>query len=156
MKECPLRFVPLRQKDRNLWESHWRGYSDDDPPMTESGHMDRLWKRILNPHSALFGWYALDEEGQPCGFVHCAAQEVTYTHRPVWYLNDLYVVPEKRGRGYARALIRYVAHEARTARVPELYWVTRDNNYRAQRLYDRMGADKSWIRYTTDPAKNHL
>jgi len=55
-------------------------------------------------------------------------------------LNDLYVVPEARGQGIGRALIKASAAVARDRGAARLTWMTAQDNERAQRLYDTTGA----------------
>jgi len=55
-------------------------------------------------------------------------------------LNDLYVVPEARGQGIGRALIKTSAAVARDRGAARLTWMTAQDNRRAQRLYDTTGA----------------
>jgi GNAT superfamily N-acetyltransferase len=64
-------------------------------------------------------------------------------------MNDLFVAEEARGTGLADRLIaacreRCVPHGAR-----ELAWQTAKDNYRAQKVYERVGAGKSeWLDYS--------
>lgn len=68
--------------------------------------------------------------------------------KPVAVLNDLFVAPEARGRGFGRALIEQAAVYARDAGYVRLQWLTRQDNAAAQGLYDAFGAKKSaWYFY---------
>jgi GNAT superfamily N-acetyltransferase len=55
-------------------------------------------------------------------------------------MNDLYVIPEARGKGAGRALIEASAAVARERGASHLQWVTAPDNETAQRLYDSTGA----------------
>lgn len=57
-------------------------------------------------------------------------------------MNDLYVVPESRGKGVGRALIEASAAVARERGANHLQWVTAPDNGTAQRLYDSTGAHR--------------
>ena len=64
-------------------------------------------------------------------------------------MNDLYVAPDARGSGAADALIHACADECRRHGAAELTWQTAKDNARAQRVYDRVGADRSeWVDYS--------
>lgn len=64
-------------------------------------------------------------------------------------LNDLYTLPDMRGKGIARKLIKHCATFAKTNDAVRLQWVTAPDNHQAQALYDSMGAAKSdWCFYT--------
>jgi GNAT superfamily N-acetyltransferase len=57
------------------------------------------------------------------------------------YLEDLFVDPEARGRGIADALIEVCAERCRELGMPALEWLTAPDNHRAQKVYDRTGAE---------------
>ncbi|HEY6638562.1 MAG TPA: GNAT family N-acetyltransferase [Solirubrobacterales bacterium] len=59
----------------------------------------------------------------------------------IGYLEDLFVDPEARGRGIADALIEVCAERCRELGMPALEWLTAPDNHRAQKVYDRTGAE---------------
>jgi GNAT superfamily N-acetyltransferase len=59
----------------------------------------------------------------------------------IGYLEDLFVAPESRGRGIADALIAKCVERCREEGRPALEWLTAPDNHRAQRVYDRTGAE---------------
>jgi ribosomal protein S18 acetylase RimI-like enzyme len=65
----------------------------------------------------------------------------------VCYLQDLFVAPQARGRGVARALIEAVAHAAREAQAERYYWLTQDDNKVARALYDKVAKFNGFLRY---------
>jgi GNAT superfamily N-acetyltransferase len=66
-------------------------------------------------------------------------------------MNDLFVVPEARGRGIGRALIEASRDVARRRGAAWLEWATAPDNHTAQRLYDSMTSEKStWLEYELD------
>jgi GNAT superfamily N-acetyltransferase len=63
-------------------------------------------------------------------------------------MNDLFVAPEERGTGAGRLLIEACAAAARDRGCAHLEWYTATDNEVAQRLYERMGAERSaWFAY---------
>ena len=62
-------------------------------------------------------------------------------------LDDLFVSPEARGRGVARALIEAVAEAAAQGNASVLRWITAADNERAQRLYDQVATRTTWLTY---------
>lgn len=59
----------------------------------------------------------------------------------VGYLEDLFVDPESRGGGIADALIQICADRCRELGMPALLWATMPDNHRAQKVYNRSGAE---------------
>jgi GNAT superfamily N-acetyltransferase len=63
-------------------------------------------------------------------------------------MNDLFVVPEARGRRVGEALIEACVERCRQQGAVALKWQTALDNARAQALYDRVGARRSqWLDY---------
>jgi GNAT superfamily N-acetyltransferase len=63
-------------------------------------------------------------------------------------MNDLYVRPEHRGAGVGEALVAAAAQIARERGAAHVRWFTALDNRRAQRLYERVGAERSsWFEY---------
>lgn len=64
-------------------------------------------------------------------------------------MNDLFVVPEARGRGVGRALIEECRRRSREHGAAELVWETAPDNETAQRLYRSLDArEECWISYS--------
>jgi ribosomal protein S18 acetylase RimI-like enzyme len=67
----------------------------------------------------------------------------------VGVLNDLYTLPEMRGKGIGRKLIEHCLDYAKKNRAVRLQWLTAPDNEQAQSLYDSINANKSsWLLYT--------
>jgi GNAT superfamily N-acetyltransferase len=63
-------------------------------------------------------------------------------------MNDLFVLEGHRGYGIGQALIAAAADAARDRGLRHLEWLTAVDNQRAQRLYNRMEAERSaWLAY---------
>jgi GNAT superfamily N-acetyltransferase len=61
------------------------------------------------------------------------------------YLEDLFVDPDARGRGIADALIEICAERCRELGMPAMQWATAPDNHRAQKVYDRTGAESELL-----------
>ncbi|MDP9188262.1 MAG: GNAT family N-acetyltransferase [Actinomycetota bacterium] len=63
-------------------------------------------------------------------------------------MEDLFVSEAARGKGVADALIEACAERCRQHGAQVLEWITAPDNKRAQRVYDRTGAEAgSWLEY---------
>jgi GNAT superfamily N-acetyltransferase len=67
--------------------------------------------------------------------------------RPSLYLEDLFVLPEERGTGAGKALLRALARIALRRGCGRMEWTVLDWNRPAIRFYERLGARlrKEWI-----------
>jgi len=67
----------------------------------------------------------------------------------VGILNDVFTLPNHRGKGVATALINHCLHYALAHGAARLQWVTAPDNISAQRLYNSLNTGKStWHLYT--------
>jgi GNAT superfamily N-acetyltransferase len=88
-------------------------------------------------------------EGDAVGFATIYWSWATTIAARIGVMNDLYVAPEARGRGVADELIRACAEECRALGAAELTWQTARDNLRAQKVYDRIGAERAeWVDYS--------
>ena len=65
----------------------------------------------------------------------------TFRAQPGIYLEDLYVRPQHRGRGYGKALLSHVAELAVTRQCGRFEWSVLDWNQRAIDFYRKLGAE---------------
>ena len=82
---------------------------------------------------------ALDE-GEPVGFAVYFHNFSTWLGRPGLYLEDLFVRPEKRGKGYGRALLERLAQIAKERGCGRMEWAVLDWNEPAIQFYRKLGA----------------
>ena len=84
---------------------------------------------------------------RPVGFALYFFTYSTFLARPSLYLEDLFVVPEERGRGAGKALLAALARIAVRRGCGRLEWAVLDWNRPAIRFYERLGARlrKEWI-----------
>jgi GNAT superfamily N-acetyltransferase len=134
-----------------------RGYCDFyevDPPDEKLVELSR--SLIANPAEGL-QLIARQQDGTagppgtPLGFATIFWTWQTLYAARVGVLNDLYVTPQARGTGAARALIAHCLQLCHERGAEKLVWETSPDNVTAQRLYDGIGAEKStWLTYELD------
>jgi len=78
--------------------------------------------------------------GEPVGFALYFQTYSTFRTRPCLHLEDLFVLPEHRGRGVGLRLLRAVAAEAVARGCPRLDWNVLDWNVAAIGFYEKQGA----------------
>jgi len=80
------------------------------------------------------------EAESPVGFAVYFYNFSTWLGRPGLYLEDLFVNPEKRGKGYGRALLVALAKIARDRGCGRMEWAVLDWNEPAIKFYRALGA----------------
>ena len=81
-----------------------------------------------------------EEEGIVVGFALFFHNFSTFVGRKGMYLEDLFVIPEKRGLGYGKALLKYVAKLAVQRNCGRMEWICLDWNEPSLRIYRSIGA----------------
>lgn len=89
------------------------------------------------------------DSGRAVGFATVYFTFASTISAKVAVLNDLYTIPEFRGKGIGRQLIEHCRGYAELQGAARLQWVTAPDNKQAQELYDSMDTGKSmWCFYT--------
>lgn len=79
------------------------------------------------------------DAGRDVGFAQLYPTFASLEQRPLWTLEDIFVAPEARSRGIARALLTRAEELARAAGAIRLRLETAHDNAPAQRLYEICG-----------------
>jgi GNAT superfamily N-acetyltransferase len=90
-----------------------------------------------------------EDDGRPVGFALFFHNFSTFLGRPGIYLEDLFVLPEQRGKGIGRMLLAHLAHLAVERGCGRLEWAVLDWNRDAIKFYERLGArpNSDWTVY---------
>lgn len=101
---------------------------------------------LFGAHPRLFCDIA-EADGQPVGFAVWFYNYSTFTGRHGIYLEDLFVVPEARGLGAGKALLKRLAQRCRDEGLTRLEWAVLDWNAPSIAFYDSLGASAKtdWI-----------
>lgn len=96
-------------------------------------------------------------EGEPVAFALFFHSFSTFLAKPGIYLEDLFVRPDFRGRGFGRRLLEHLARLAVDRDCGRLEWAVLDWNEPAIRFYERLGAvpldDWTTFRVTGEPLR---
>jgi len=139
--------------DRGDWERLYHGYSEFyQVPMNER-ILQTVWEWIFDPEMD-FHCLLARKDGAVVGLMHYRAMPSPLRGNMAGFLDDLYVDPGARGGGVVQRLFEELAGRARQRGWPVIRWITRDNNYRARAIYDRVATRTDWITYELNPKKS--
>ena len=79
--------------------------------------------------------------------VHYIFHLDTWEIQEVCYLQDLFVIPQNRGKKIGQLLIEGVYERADKYGAPSVYWLTQEFNVPARKLYDQMADLTPFIHY---------
>jgi GNAT superfamily N-acetyltransferase len=115
----------------------------------------QLSEFLFGPRPAAETLLALDDQGKAVGFALYFTTFSTFVGKPGIFLEDLFVIPEARGKGYGKALIQAVAHVAVSRRCGRMEWSVLDWNQPSIDFYRSLGAvpmdDWTMYRLTGEP-----
>lgn len=94
-------------------------------------------------------------DGKDVGYAIIYETYSSFLALPTMYLEDIFVLPEDRGRRAGAALFLHVAELARERGCGRMDWTVLDWNTLAQDFYDRLGASrlKEWQLYRLTAAE---
>jgi GNAT superfamily N-acetyltransferase len=138
---------PLASADEPQWRALWRDYLAFYKTELPEDVYSTYFRRLLGDDPQDFRGLIAEVDGKPVGLTHFLIHRHGWKIENVCYLQDLYAVPEVRGRGIGRALIEAVYAAADAEGAPGVYWLTQDFNAEARQLYDRIGALTPFIKY---------
>jgi GNAT superfamily N-acetyltransferase len=81
-------------------------------------------------------------EGKAIGYAAFFEGYSTFEARPTLYVDDLFVLPEYRGRHVAYELFRYCLREAKRRDCGRMEWLVQETNAGAFGFYDHLNAKK--------------
>ncbi|MBR4584674.1 MAG: GNAT family N-acetyltransferase [Bacteroidales bacterium] len=81
-----------------------------------------------------------EEDDKIVGFALFFHNFSTFVGRKGLYIEDLFVIPEKRGMGYGKALLKYLAKLAVERNCGRMEWICLDWNQPALNVYRSIGA----------------
>ena len=98
-------------------------------------------------------------DGAVVGFSLCFYNYSTFAGQAGLYVEDLFVLPDARGRGAGRALLRRLAQKCLEEGLGKLDWAVLDWNAPSIAFYERLGAEPhdEWrLRGLSGPALERL
>ena len=137
---------PMRPLDKSAWLELWHGYLKFYKTELSDEQTELTWHRLLDGN---YNSYCLvaEDNGEIVGITHYSFQTSTWAQNNYCYLEDLFVNPTLRGKGYGRALIDAVREIAIEAGSSRLYWNTDQDNATARKLYDSYTSESGKVQY---------
>ena len=143
---------PVVKTDYNAWRPLWDAYNAfygrTGPTALPENITETTWSRFFDPAEPVQAFVA-EEGGRVVGLVHYLYHRSTSRLNGVCYLQDLYTVEDRRGKGIGRTLINAVYEAARAAGSSRVYWHTQHFNAAGRTLYDKVAShdDSGFIVY---------
>jgi len=127
---------------RELWAAYLRFYEATLPNATT----EMTWERLVDPEFR-FGAIVAVRDGRVIGFANFVLHPFPWSEKPACLLHDLFVRPDARGGGTGHALIQHLIDRGAREGWDRVYWLTKEDNATARRLYDTFAPADGFIRY---------
>lgn len=128
------------RKDVPLILSFIKGIAEYERMSVEVHATEELLDEWLFKHNVAETIFAV-ENGKEVGFALYFHNFSTFVGRAGLYLEDLYVFPEYRGKGYGKTLFRYLVDTAKERGCGRMEWVCLNWNSPSIAFYRSMGAE---------------
>lgn len=118
--------------------------AEEEVEATEDSIIESIFASGATAHALI-----AEEASQPVGFAVYFFNYSTWQGRNGLYLEDLYVMPERRGEGIGKALLKRLAAIAVENGCGRFEWSVLDWNASSIRVYEAIGAEplSEWVRY---------
>jgi len=127
-------------------------YERLEPEVT--GSAERLAAHLFGDHP-MVECIVAEVERTLVGYALFYPTYSSFSTAPMMWLEDLYVVPERRGQGDGRALLAEVSRLALARGCRRLGWIVLEWNAPSIRFYEGLGAKRAgadWLQYGFDEA----
>ncbi len=141
-----VRIRDIEPRDEAAWRDLWAGYLTFYEASLSEATTNATWARILDPGVPFLTTVA-ERDGTVTGFANAVLHPFTWSERPACLLHDLFVRPDVRGGGIGKALIDDLVERGKAAGWDRIYWLTKEDNVTARRLYDTFAPADGFIRY---------
>ncbi len=146
-KDTQTRVRELEQRDRAAWQQLYAGYGDFYKTPLSEEKADRVWAWLMDPDYEAFGLVAVDDSDTPIAIAHFREFARLLADGIGIYLDDLFTAANARGTGAGTALIGRLEEIARERGAEIVRWITANDNFVGQKLYDRLATRTMWVTY---------
>ncbi|MDO4878327.1 MAG: GNAT family N-acetyltransferase [Neisseria sp.] len=132
-----VRIIPLDEQPQHIQalaqalHTEWHDFA----PWRDLETILAYYARCLDGGGLPLAWLAVDGENRLLGSAALKRQDIAELPQYEYWLGDVFVLPEARGRGVGARLVEYALRQAREMALPELYLYTPD----VQAVYAKYG-----------------
>jgi ribosomal protein S18 acetylase RimI-like enzyme len=135
---------------RQDWDRLYAGYAAFYKVEQTAEMRNRTWGWIME--GRIICLMAVNADGRPVGIAHLREFLRPLMSTVAGFLDDLYVDPALRGSGAVDDLFAAAKALGRERGWSVIRWITREDNYRARAVYDRLATRTNWVTYDLAPS----
>ena len=142
-----MKIRPLAKADYDEWRALWISYLEFYETSLTADVIDENFSRFIDNDQTRQNALVAESTDELVGLVHYIFHLDTWAIQEICYLQDLFVIPQYRGKKIGQLLIEGVYKRADKYGAPSVYWLTQEFNVPARKLYDRMADLTPFIHY---------
>ena len=146
MNNLPIKIRSIKLEDKNDWLILFQGYADFYQVKINDNIINTVWKWLHTPEHELQGIVG-EINNKVIAFAHYRRMPSSLRGKDIGFLDDLYVLPECRGQQIGEQLIIRLKQISIEKKWNLVRWITRDNNVRAKKVYDKVSNLTNWDVY---------
>ena len=141
-----LEISDIQKKHYEAWIELYHKYAEYYQVDVPKDNFDLTWKWLTTENYPFWGILA-DVDSKTVGFAHFRSLPSPLDSCEVGFLDDLFVLQEYRGKKIGYSLIEKVHQIGKSKNWPYINWITKDDNYTARTLYDKISTKTDWNFY---------
>ena len=141
-----LEICDIQQKHYEVWIELYHKYAEYYQVDIPKDNFDLTWNWLTTENYTFWGILA-DVDSKIVGFAHFRSLPSPLDSCEVGFLDDLFVLQEYRGKKIGYSLIEKVHQIGKSKNWPYINWITKDDNYTARTLYDKISTKTDWNFY---------
>ena len=141
-----LELCNIQKKHYEVWIDLYHKYAEYYQVDIPKDNFDLTWKWLNSENYPFWGILA-DVDSKIVGFAHFRSLPSPLDSCEVGFLDDLFVMQEYRGKKIGYSLIEKVHQIGKSKNWPYINWITKDDNYTARTLYDKISTKTDWNFY---------
>ena len=144
MSEIKVR--KLSNGDRKNWLYLYGLYADFYKTSLTKIGTETTWNWLMDSAHPCTGILA-EQNNKMLAFAHFREMPSPLRGENIGFLDDLYILPSSRGGKVLKLLFDELKHHSQNKKWQVVRWITRDDNYRAKKAYDKISTKTDWNTY---------
>ena len=146
MNNSSIKIRSIKIEDKNDWKTLFQMYADFYKVKINENTVNVVWQWLNTSEHELQGLVG-EINCKVIAFAHFRRMPSPLRGKDIGFLDDLYVHPDFRGQKISEKLIEQLKQISKNKKWNLVRWITRDNNIRAKKVYDKVSNKTNWDVY---------
>ena len=146
MNNSPVKIRSIKIEDKDDWKALFQMYADFYKVKINENIVTIVWQWLHTSEHELQGLVG-EINSKVIAFAHFRRMPSPLRGKDIGFLDDLYVHPDFRGQKISEKLIEQLKQISKNKKWNLVRWITRDNNLRAKKVYDKVSNKTNWDVY---------